>query len=56
MSAEGKNCPCCGKDIGVWVIVKAPWPGKMKCKHCGSAFTYEKKGGQWFLLLCLSIS
>ena len=38
---NGKNCPGCSKDIGVLAIIKAGFPGKLKCPHCNSKVIYK---------------
>lgn len=53
MNRQGKDCPKCGKDIGVWVILKAPVPGTLKCKHCGTKIAYESKG--WPMLIVFAL-
>lgn len=31
---NGKLCPNCSKDIGVWPIVSAGLPNRIRCPHC----------------------
>ena len=31
---DGKHCPACGKDIGLWPIVSAGLPNRIRCPHC----------------------
>jgi uncharacterized protein (DUF983 family) len=39
---EGKHCPNCGKDIGVWPIFSASWPSFIWCPWCRSRLRYRK--------------
>ncbi len=58
MSEQGKKCPNCDRDIGLWAIIKAPVPSMMRCPHCKSPIQYDEAGwGLIFILLviCLPI-
>ena len=39
--ANGKVCPACGKDIGVWAIVAAGRPSRIRCPHCRTLVRYD---------------
>lgn len=39
--ANGKQCPACGKDIGVWAIVAAGLPSRIRCPHCRTLLRYD---------------
>jgi DNA-directed RNA polymerase subunit RPC12/RpoP len=39
--ANGKACPACGKDIGVWAIFAAGVPSRIRCPHCRSRLRYD---------------
>jgi hypothetical protein len=39
--ANGKICPACGKDIGVWAIVAAGLPSRIRCPHCRTLLRYD---------------
>ena len=39
--ANGKLCPACGKDIGVWAIVAAGLPSRIRCPHCRTLLRYD---------------
>ena len=39
--ANGKVCPACSKDIGVWAIVSAGLPTRVRCPHCHSPLRYD---------------
>jgi hypothetical protein len=39
--ANGKVCPACGKDIGVWAIVAAGLPSRIRCPHCRTLLRYD---------------
>jgi hypothetical protein len=37
---NGKLCPGCGKDIGVWPIFSAGLPNRIRCPYCKSRLRY----------------
>lgn len=39
--ANGKVCPACGKDIGVWAVVAAGLPSRIRCPHCHILLRYD---------------
>jgi len=39
--ANGKVCPACGKDIGVWAIFAAGGPSRIRCPHCRARLQYD---------------
>ena len=39
---EGKNCPNCGVDIGVWPVFSAGLPNRIWCPRCKSQLRYRK--------------
>ena len=39
--ANGKVCPACGKDIGVWAIFAAGVPTRIRCPHCRTLLRYD---------------
>lgn len=41
MNPDGRLCPNCNNDIGLWAIIKAWLPTKLKCPHCKTKLTYE---------------
>jgi hypothetical protein len=41
MMTDGKLCPACGKDIGVWAIVSSPLPSLIRCPNCRTRLTYS---------------
>jgi ABC-type arginine transport system permease subunit len=43
----GKHCPACEKDIGLWPVLSAGLPTRVRCPHCKARLTY----GNSFLLL-----
>jgi hypothetical protein len=45
--ASGRNCPVCGKDIGVWSIFAAGLPSRIRCPHCRTLLRYD---GALFLI------
>lgn len=38
--SDGKHCPICGKDIGLWVVLLAAWPTRVRCPHCKARLSY----------------
>ena len=47
---DGKHCPDCAKDIGVWPVLAAGLPSRIRCPHCKARLTY---GGSGTLVACL---
>ena len=43
--SNGRNCPVCAEDIGLWPIVYSSAPRKIKCPHCKSILAYDIKVG-----------
>ncbi len=43
--ADGKHCPNCGDDIGVWAVFSAALPNWVKCPHCGARLAYRPVAG-----------
>jgi hypothetical protein len=39
--ANGRDCPVCGKDIGVWSVVTAGLPNRIRCPHCRAVLRYD---------------
>lgn len=50
---NGKTCPVCGKDIGVWAIVAAGLPSRIRCPHCRTLLRYD--GALAFMALPFAI-
>jgi hypothetical protein len=45
MGTLGKCCPACGKDIGLWPLLKLWWPNVgLKCPHCRTSLKYNPAG------------
>jgi uncharacterized protein (DUF983 family) len=40
-SANGKECPACGKDIGIWAIFAAGMPSRIRCPNCRARLRYD---------------
>jgi hypothetical protein len=41
---DGKHCPACGKDVGVWPIASAMLPNLIRCPHCRTRLAYRGVG------------
>jgi len=41
---DGKHCPECEKDIGVWPVLSAGLPSRVHCPHCHARLTYGNIG------------
>lgn len=52
---DGKHCPKCARDIGVWPIVKAGLPNLLRCPHCAARIRYENAGIVVAVLLVLVV-
>ncbi len=40
--ADGKHCPGCGKDIGIWPVFSATLPSRVFCPHCRVRLRYRE--------------
>jgi hypothetical protein len=49
---DGKHCPSCGKDIGVWPVLTAALPNLVRCPHCKARLAYR---GILGLMIFLSV-
>jgi hypothetical protein len=49
--ANGKHCPACGRDIGVWPVFTAGLPNRIRCPHCSARLSYRGIVGVVFVLL-----
>jgi hypothetical protein len=38
---DGKHCPECGEDIGIWPVFSAGWPDRIWCPHCKARLRYR---------------
>jgi uncharacterized protein (DUF983 family) len=43
--ADGRHCPACRWDIGLWPVFKAPLPHLIRCPHCSARLRYSRVGG-----------
>jgi len=41
---DGKHCPQCAKDIGVWPVLTAGLPSRILCPHCKTRLSYGNSG------------
>lgn len=48
--SDGRHCPACEKDIGVWPVLTAGLPTRVRCPHCKARLTYGSS-----LLLMLGV-
>lgn len=53
--ADGKHCPKCSKDIGIWPIVFAGLPSRIRCPHCKTILYYHLSLMPIVFLLVLSV-
>jgi hypothetical protein len=48
---DGRHCPSCRKDIGLWPVFTAGLPDRIRCPHCRCRLRYENATGVVVLLL-----
>jgi hypothetical protein len=48
---DGKNCPVCQRDIGIWPVFAAGLPNRIRCPHCSARLTYSRLLGVLLVLL-----
>jgi hypothetical protein len=53
---DGKHCPSCGKDIGLWPIFSAGLPNRVWCPSCKTRLAYRGIAGLVLLLLVLGVA
>jgi len=41
---DGKHCPACNSDIGVWPIFSAGLPNFIRCPKCRARLAYRQTG------------
>jgi uncharacterized protein (DUF983 family) len=41
LTPDGKHCPVCGEDIGLWPVMSAMYPTRIWCPHCRSRLGYQ---------------
>jgi hypothetical protein len=54
--SDGKHCPVCGKDIGIWPIVAAGLPYRIWCPHCATKLHFVKSLDVMLVLLVLIVT
>jgi hypothetical protein len=54
--SDGKHCPSCGKDIGVWPVFSAGLPNRVRCPHCKARLEYRGVVGLVILLSVLGVA
>ena len=50
---NGKQCPACGKDIGIWAIFAAGMPSRIRCPYCRARLRYD--GGSVVMGIALGV-
>lgn len=50
---DGRNCPACRKDIGLWPIFSALLPNRVTCPHCHARLGYRGVGLLTVILVLL---
>lgn len=48
---DGKHCPACGVDIGIWPIFSAGLPNLIRCPRCKARLGYQRIGTVLLVLL-----
>jgi membrane protein implicated in regulation of membrane protease activity len=51
--ADGKHCPACGQDIGVWPVFTAGLPNRIWCPHCSARLSYRGITGVVLVLMVM---
>jgi DNA-directed RNA polymerase subunit RPC12/RpoP len=51
---DGKHCPACGKDIGLWSVLLAQTPTQVRCPHCRAKLKYERGTQIIFVIVVLA--
>ena len=55
---DGKHCPACGRDIGLWTVFTAGLPSRIRCPHCRARLGFPQTGVlvAWLIALGLVLS
>ncbi len=53
---DGKHCPACGVDIGVWPIFSAGLPNLIRCPRRKARLGYRRIGPLRLILLLLTVA
>jgi len=53
--SDGKHCPACGEDIGVWPIASAFMPGHCRCPHCRARLAWDRAYRTTAVMLALTV-
>lgn len=54
-SGDGRHCPKCTEDIGIWAIVRAGLPNRIRCPHCQVRVRYQGIRGLILALIVWTI-
>lgn len=54
--SDGKHCPSCGQDIGVWPVFSAGLPNRVRCPHCKARLAYRDVLGLVIVLCVLGVA
>jgi len=49
--ADGKHCPACGADVGIWPVFSAGLPNLIRCPKCKARIGYQRIGAVLAILL-----
>lgn len=50
---DGKHCPACDRDIGIWPVFSAGLPNRIRCPHCPARLRYHETG--WVVVVLLFV-
>jgi hypothetical protein len=53
---DGKHCPACSQDIGLWSVLTAGSPSRVRCPHCKHRLVYANSGALVASLLVLLLA
>jgi hypothetical protein len=52
---DGKHCPACGRDIGIWSVFTAGLPSRIHCPHCQARLSFADTGVVVACLLAIGL-
>lgn len=50
---DGKHCPMCKADIGIWPIFSAGFPTRIRCPKCFANVGYQRIWGEVIVIVLL---
>jgi hypothetical protein len=53
---DGKHCPGCGGDIGLWPVFSAGRPDWIRCRQCSARLRYRDTAGVLAIIVVVAVA